>query len=161
MKRIFLILVLTAIAAVGAAAQKADERAAIGVVENLFSKMADHDPAAIAALWTKDSSLTALVSGKDGKKRIVAFSGEAFSRNFAEKKNEIKELMYAPEAEVDGDLAVVYGRYVFFVDSKVSHCGLNSFNLVRIDGAWKIANAISSIDPNGCTAKEKKMKASK
>lgn len=161
MSRIFLAIAVLVFATVCASAQKAEERAAIGVVENLFAEMANHNPAAIAALWTKDSNLTALVTGKDGKKRVVAFSGEVFSRNFAEKKNEIRELMYAPDAEVDGDLAVVYGRYVFFVDAKVSHCGLNSFNLVRSDGVWKIANAVSSIDPNGCTAKEKKMKAPK
>jgi hypothetical protein len=53
----------------------------------------------------------------------------------------------------------VHGRYVFFVDGKISHCGLNSFNLVRSDGIWKIANAVSSIDPGSCTDREKALKA--
>ena len=135
-----------------------DAKAALGVVNTMFDEMANHNPAAIAALWTKDSNLAAVITRKDGKKQTVAFNGEAFSKNFAEKRGEIKEEMYAPKVEVDGDLALVYGRYVFFSDGKLSHCGLNAFHLIRIDGVWKIANAVSSIDAGGCNEKEKSIK---
>lgn len=141
-------------------AQKADDsRDALAVVNKMFAEMANHNPTAIAELFFKDSNLTALISRRDGKKQVSAFTGEVFSKNFAEKRGEINETMYAPTVSVDGDLAVVHGRYVFFVDGKVSHCGLNSFNLVRAEGVWKIANAISSIDPGSCTEKERAMKA--
>jgi len=60
--------------------------------------------------------------------------------------------------EVSGDWAMVWGRYVFWVNDKISHCGINQFNLVRIDGTWKIANGASTIDRNDCSEKEKAMK---
>ncbi len=139
--------------------QKTEEsKKVFGVIETMFAEMANHNPTGIAALWTKDSNLAALVTRRDGKKQNVAFTGEAFSKNFAEKRNEIKEVMYKPTVEIDGDLAMVYGRYVFFSDGKLSHCGLNAFHLIRIDGTWKIANAISSMEPTGCTKKEKSIK---
>ena len=67
--------------------------------------------------------------------------------------------MYAPEVKIFGDLALVFGRYVFFVDNKISHCGVNAFHLVRTDTGWLIAGASTTIEPQGCTEQEKAMKA--
>lgn len=140
-------------------AQKSDDKSdALSVINKMFAEMANHNPPAIAEVWTKESSLVAIVAGRDGKKRTVTFTGETFSKNFAEKKGEIKEDMYAPKVEVDGDIALISGRYAFFVDGKLSHCGLNAFQLVRLDGVWKVANAVSSIDAGGCNETEKALK---
>ena len=53
---------------------------------------------------------------------------------------------------------MVWGRYIFFVSNKVSHCGIDQFNLFRTADGWKIANGASTIDPTACTDKEKAMK---
>jgi hypothetical protein len=157
MKRNFWLMALMAFFAINASAQADDAKDAFGVIEKMFTEMANHNPPAIAELFTKDANLTAIIKGKDGKSRIVPFTGEAFSKNFAEKRGELKEVMYAPKTEIDGDLAIVYGRYVFFVNDKLSHCGVNAFHLVRTDAGWKIANASSTIDPGNCNEKEKAM----
>lgn len=159
MRKLLFVLTLLFVVSVPVLAQKADEKQQVlAVVDKMFAEMANHNPSAIAALYTKDSNLTAIIRRKDGKNAITAFTGETFSKNFAEKKNEIEELMYAPKVEVDGDLAMIWGRYVFFVDGKISHCGVNAFHLVKTDEGWKVANASSTIDPTNCTEKEKKIK---
>ena len=160
MKKTALIFSIIAIFTMSAFAQKADDsKDALAVVTKMFAEMANHNPAAIAGLYTKNSNLTAIIKRKDGKNTIVAFTGEAFSKNFAEKKNDIREDMYAPEVKVFGDLASIWGRYVFFVDGKIAHCGINAFHLVRTDAGWRIANASTTIDAQGCTEQEKAMKA--
>lgn len=161
MKKIIFLFVFLTTVSVSAFAQSADEKDALAVANTMFAEMANHNPAGISALWTKDAMLTAIIRGKDGKNKIVTFTSEAFSKNFVEKKNEIKELMYAPETKVDGDLALVSGRYVFFVDGKISHCGVNAFHIVRTDAGWKIAAASSTIDATNCTTEEKAMSAGK
>lgn len=159
MRKLLFILTLLVLVSISAVAQKSDDKQSVlAVVDKMFDEMANYNPAAIAALYTKDSNLTAIIRRKDGKNTIMAFTGEAFSKNFAEKKNEIKEEMYAPKVEIDGDLAMVWGRYVFFVDGKIAHCGVNAFHLVKTDEGWKIDNASSTIDPTSCTKKEKEMK---
>ena len=160
MKKILTVTFLTLAISISIFAQKDDAKDALAVVDKMFAEMANHNPAAIAELFTKDSNLTAIIKRKDGKTAIAAFTGEAFSKNFAEKKGEIKEDMYEHKTLIDGDLAMVWGRYVFFVDGKISHCGLNSFHLVRTETGWKIANASSTIDSTGCNEKEKAMKIS-
>lgn len=159
MKKILFVIIFTLSIVLPAIAQKNDDsKDTLAVVNTMFVEMANHNPPAIAALYTTNSNLAALIKTKDGKSVIRNFTGEAFSKNFAEKKSEIKEDMYAPDVKIFGDLALVWGRYVFFVDGKVSHCGVNAFHLVRTDAGWKIANASSTIEPQGCTKSEKKRK---
>lgn len=159
MKRIifcFSILVLTAAAAFGQSAD--DKKAVLGVVNQLFTEMAASNPAGILAVHTPTSDLAGVFRQKDGKTAYQSINGDKFSKMFADKTKVMKEEMYAPNVEVSGDWAMVWGRYVFFVDEKLTHCGINQFNLVRIDGTWKIANGASTIDPTDCSEKEKAMK---
>jgi hypothetical protein len=115
--------------------------------------------AGIMATGTPENQLVAVQKTRDGKTRVSVISGEAFSKFFT-KPNSAKEIMYAPKVEVSGDWAMVWGRYVFFADGKLSHCGINQFNLVRTEAGWKIANGASTIfpDQSDCSEKEKAMK---
>jgi hypothetical protein len=160
MKKSALIISIIAIFSMSAFAQKADDtKDTVAVVNKMFAEMAAHNPAGIVALYTKEAQLAAVIKNKEGKSVTRTFPVEVFSKNFAEKKSELKEDMYAPEAKIFGDLALVYGRYVFFVDNKISHCGVNAFHLVRTDTGWLIAGASTTIEPQGCTEQEKAMKA--
>lgn len=141
-------------------AQKADDaKDALAVVNRLFEMMAAHNPAEIVALHTPEAQLVAVMKNKEGKTVNRTIKAEDFSKNFAEKKAEILEDMYAPKTEVFGDFAQVWGRYVFFVNGKISHCGVNAFHLVRAEAGWRIAGASSTMEPQGCTEQEKMMKA--
>ena len=160
MKKTALIFAFIAIFAIGAFAQKTDDsKAALSVVNKMFDEMAAHNPAGILALYTKEAQLAAVIKTKDGKSVTRMIPVEGFSKQFAEKKNEIKEVQYDSEVKIFGDLALVYGRYVFFIDNKVSHCGVNAFHLARTETGWLIAGASTTIEPQGCTDKEKAMKA--
>jgi hypothetical protein len=160
MKKILTAVVFVLTISISAFAQKADDsKDALAVVNKLFDMMAAHNPAEIVALHTPEAQLVAVMKNKEGKSVNRTFKAEDFSKNFAEKKAEILEDMYAPKVEVSGDFAQVWGRYVFFVGGKISHCGVNSFHLVRTDAGWRIAGAASTMEPQGCTEQEKAMKA--
>ena len=139
--------------------QKTDDKTAVlNVVNQLFTEMAAANPAGIIALNTPDAQLTVVIKGKDGKTRFEVINREAFSKFFTDKTAVIEELMYDPKVVVDGEWAMVWGRYIFFVSKKISHCGIDQFNLFRTTDGWKIANGASTIDSAACTDKEKKMK---
>ena len=113
--------------------------------------------AGILATGTPENQLVGIRKTKEGKARIDVINAEAFTKFFT-KADAVEEVMYAPNVEVSGDWAMVWGRYVFWVVDKISHCVINQFNLVRVDGAWKSANGASTIDRNDCSEKEKAMK---
>jgi hypothetical protein len=159
MKKIFAAILFTAAFSLQGFAQKADDaKDALAVVNKLFDMMAAHNPAEIVALHTPEAQLVAIMKNREGKSVNRTFKAEAFSKNFAEKKAEILENMYAPKVEVFGDFAQIWGRYVFYVNGSISHCGVNAFHLVRTEAGWRIAGASSSMEPQGCTDEEKAMK---
>jgi hypothetical protein len=157
MKKTLLMILL---AATFSLAQKPDDKAAaLAVVNQLFAEMSAANPPGIIDLHTgADSQLAAIRKTKEGKMRLDMINRDAFSKFFTDKTVQTKETMYDPKVEVSGDWAMVWGRYVFWVNGKVSHCGIDQFNLVRTEAGWKIANGASTVDPGACTDKEKAMK---
>lgn len=158
MKRLLFLTMVAVGSALPVVGQKTDDKAAVlGVVQKLFDEMAAANAGGIIATGTAENQLVAIRKMRDGKTRIDVIGGEAFSKFFT-KPGAVKEVMYDPKVEVSGGWAMVWGRYVFFAEGKLSHCGINQFNLVRTDAGWKIANGASTIDPGDCTEKEKAMK---
>jgi len=43
-------------------------------------------------------------------------------------------------------IAVVWTPYEFHVNGEFSHCGVDAFSLVRIDGQWKIAGIVYTVE---------------
>jgi hypothetical protein len=160
MKKLTIIFSIIALFSISAFAQNRDDsKDALAVVNKMFDMMAAFKPSEIVALHTPEAQLVAIMKNKEGKSNIRTIKAEDFSKNFAEKKAELLEDMYAPKVEVSGDFAQVWGRYVFFVNGKVQHCGVNAFHLVRTDVGWRIAGASSTMEPQGCTEEEKARKA--
>ena len=155
---IYAAAILSAFSAMAFGQKTDDKAAALAVVDQLFAEMAAANPPGIIALNTKDAQLAAIRKTKDGKVRLDVINREEFSKFFTDKTAVIQEYMYDPKVVVDGDWAMVWGRYVFFVSNKLSHCGIDQFNLVRTPEGWRLANGASTIDPGACTDKEKKMK---
>ena len=126
-----------------------DETSAIAVVNKLFAAMKAKDAEQIKSVFSSEGQLIAIDRPRDGKgaSKTRFLTGDAFAAMIAENKGpDYIELMPSPEARVTGDLAVVSGRYTFHVGEKLSHCGTNTFNLVRTDTGWKIANAASTLE---------------
>lgn len=63
----------------------------------------------------------------------------------------IEEMKYETVL-VNGDMAQVWGPYVFLANSVVSHCGINSLSMVKTaDGTWKVANTSFTMErPSEC-----------
>lgn len=126
-----------------------DNKAAVQIVEKLFAGMKAKNAEAISALFLKEGQLVAIDRPRtgDGPSTTRVFTGEAFAKLIAESKaGEFNEVMKNPEVKVFGDMALVFGRYTFHVGDKFSHCGTNSFQLVRTADGWKIGNVASTLE---------------
>lgn len=154
----FLLLLFFALSMPVPAQSSAEKAAAGDVVTKLFVAMNRADADGIRSAFSSgDSQIVAIRRSKEGKSSSHSLSAETFSKAFT-KPGSAVELMYALRVEVDGDWAMVWGRYVFYSEGKLSHCGINQFNLLRTDAGWKIVNAASTMDANACTAQEKALR---
>ena len=157
--KFFTTIAVTLIFAVAAFGQADDKKAVLAVVNELFTHMRGANAAGILATGTPENQLVGIRKTKEGKTRIDVITADAFSKFFT-KADGVEEVMYDPKVEISGDWAMVWGRYVFFIGDKISHCGINQFNLVRTEAGWKIANGASTMNAADCTEKEKAMKSS-
>jgi hypothetical protein len=48
------------------------------------------------------------------------------------------ERIWRQDVQVDGNLASAWTEYTFFLGEKMSHCGVNAFQLFRSETGWKI-----------------------
>jgi formylglycine-generating enzyme required for sulfatase activity/ketosteroid isomerase-like protein len=129
---------------------KTDDVAEAAAIPNkLFAAMREKNADAIRALFMPEGQLVAIDKPRDGQglSKTRVFSADAFAKAIAgAKAPEFIEIMEHPKVEIFGDMALVYGRYTFHVGDKFSHCGTNSFHLVRTADGWKIANAASTLE---------------
>ncbi len=51
---------------------------------------------------------------------------------------------------IDANLASVWAPYEFYLGSKFSHCGYDSFQLVKLADGWKIAHVIDTRRKEKC-----------
>jgi hypothetical protein len=51
---------------------------------------------------------------------------------------------------IDANLASVWAPYEFYLGSKFSHCGYDSFQLVKLAEGWKIAHIIDTRRKEKC-----------
>lgn len=149
-KIIYGIIVLIFVA--GASAQKdqnEDSKTASEIPDRLFAAMRAKDFEAIRAVFTPEGQLVAIDKPRDGKgiSKTRVFTAAAFAKTISEAKGaDYIEKMPTKDVKISGDMAVVSGRYTFYVGDKFSHCGMNTFNLVRTETGWKIANAASTLE---------------
>jgi hypothetical protein len=55
-----------------------------------------------------------------------------------------------PTILIRSPIAVIWGEYEFLIDGEFSHCGVDSADLVKIDGEWKIANFMWTVEKEDC-----------
>ncbi len=126
-----------------------DIKAASEVPDRLFAAMRGKNFGEIRAVFVPEGQLVAIDKPRDGKglSKTRIFTAEMFAKAISETKGvEFIEKMPNKDVRISGDLAVVAGRYTFYADEKFSHCGTNTFNLVRTETGWRIANAASTLE---------------
>jgi hypothetical protein len=55
-----------------------------------------------------------------------------------------------PTVTIHGRIAEVWGEYEFLRDGKFSHCGIDSFTLLKTDQGWKVATIVYTAETTGC-----------
>lgn len=121
------------------------------VINTMFLAMKNVDTALLRSTFTDQAILQTFGRPKDGKLTITDEKVSDFATSISgAKKNSLDERIVFDVVKVDGPLAIVWTPYNFFYNGEFSHCGVNSFQLVRLDGTWKIQYLIDTRRKAGC-----------
>jgi hypothetical protein len=150
-KILFLLTLITTFTSLFSNAQTAEDSVKT-IVNNLFTAMKNADTALLRSTLANEAIFQTVSRDKDGNtivrteevKDFIDFVGK-------QPKGDADERITFGSVKIDGALASVWTPYNFYAGGKFSHCGANSFQLVRLKGEWKIQYLIDTRRRQGCT----------
>ncbi len=135
----------------GNAKSQSTEDSVKAVVNNLFSAMKTSDEAMLLSCFADSALLQTIATNKEGNRFIKNESIKAFAASIATApKGALDERITFDMIKIDGSLASVWTPYTFYFSEKFSHCGVNSFQIVRTGKGWKIQYLIDTRRKQGC-----------
>jgi hypothetical protein len=120
------------------------------VINKFFAAMKDADAAGMQACFA-DSALLQTVINKNEQTSVRSESIKDFVA-FVSKlaKGDADERITFETVKSDGSLAIAWTSYNFYYKGNFSHCGTNSFQVVNLEGQWKIQYIIDTRKKTGC-----------
>lgn len=120
-------------------------------VNRLFEGMKNADAEMIKSSFTDSAILQSVSVDKQGKTVIKTDPITEFAESVGKlNKGDADERISFDVVRIDANLAIAWTPYKFYYKGNFSHCGVNSFQLVRVNGAWKIQYIIDTRRRKGC-----------
>jgi hypothetical protein len=153
MRTITAIVVLASLGASSLMAQSDAERAAVmAPVHRLFDAMRAGDSAMARTVFHEEARLLGLVE-REGQTTVRASSIDGFLAAIGRPHDQVwDEKIWDWEVRIDDNLATVWTWYAFYLGDTFSHCGIDSFQLLRIEGEWNVVSLADTRRRSGCEA---------
>ncbi|WP_246539010.1 nuclear transport factor 2 family protein [Litoribacter ruber] len=131
--------------------QENSEKAVENTIAKLFDGMRDKDQAALEAVFHEKAIMHTVT--ENGEQAAL---GENSVRDFVNRiavtpaETRLDERILEYHIRVDGEMASAWTPYEFYVNDSFSHCGVNSFQLIKENGDWKITYVMDTRRKVGC-----------
>lgn len=149
MKRFLLFLTASFLIQTQSRAQTAEDSVK-AVVNQLFQGMKEARPDLVKTAFADSAVLQTIVRGREGFEVRNEQVAEFVASLSKIPKGDADERIQFETIRIDGPLAIVWTPYQFYYKGQFSHCGVNSFQLVKIKGEWKIQYLIDTRRKQGC-----------
>jgi serine/threonine protein kinase len=126
-----------------------EEAAVLAAIDGFFESMSARDTATFATFQTPDG-MTYAQRLDEGQWVLKRRSNQQLIKAHEEGIAAVAETYWEPTVMIRGPLAVVWAPYEFRRDGEVSHCGIDVFNMLKIDGRWVVGNAMWTVEPDAC-----------
>jgi hypothetical protein len=148
----FFLLFCTTLLAQGQ--ETADKKAVIGIVNRFFEALEKKDTALYSSLVMHNAQIW--VSRKRNDSILTPM------RSFAEdiqklplNKETLFEKALSYDVSLHRNIAAVWAPYTFHLNTRLSHCGIDVFTLLKTAQGWKIVSAVYTVEPDACAELQK------
>ena len=129
-------------------AQDVSEKEVVKPIESLFNAMKSADSIGVKNAFSGSAMMQTF--GKN--QEIRTDKVEDFAKQVgASQAGDLDERFTISKILVDGNMASVWVPYQFYYKGNFSHCGVNSFQLAKINNEWKIQYIIDTRRKDNCT----------
>lgn len=137
-----------------ALAEPGDREAILAVMDKAFAAVRSNDPDDWRAIQLAEGTTLSFRPGPAGKPDELEMriaNNEAFIADLKPDGHEYMERWTGePTVLIRGPIAVIWGEYEFWIDGEFSHCGVDSADLVKVEGEWKVANFMWTVEKDNC-----------
>lgn len=120
-------------------------------ITGMFQAMKNADSIGLQQSFSPTAVMQTISRNKEGETVVRTESVSAFSSSINRlSKGDADERITFGAVHIDGPMASVWTPYEFYYKGNFSHCGVNSFQLVRHNGVWKIQYIIDTRRKEGC-----------
>jgi flagellar biosynthesis regulator FlbT len=120
-------------------------------INQLFEGMKNSNALLIQSSFADSAVLQTISHNKDGKTIVLNETVRAFASSVSKLiKGDADERIVFDVIKIDESLAIVWAPYKFYYKGNFNHCGVNSFQLVKLNGEWKIQYLIDTRHKNNC-----------
>lgn len=112
----------------------------VRAAETFFAALRSNDKTALARTM-RDDGVIYVHDRRDPQNPRIATraTGEHLTR-WESSPQGTDEYMRYDTVLVDGDMALIWGPYVFLLNGEPTHCGINSMSLARTGEGWRVSN---------------------
>lgn len=152
MKNIFLVISICLAGLFNSPLTFAQEEVAIQqVIATLFEGMKEKDLSKIEVAFLGDAMMQTVIASAEGATTGTNTAQDFFNRIATTPAETIlDEQILDYQIKVDGQMAAVWTPYRFYVNGAFSHCGVNSFQMVKTSVGWKITYIIDTRRKENC-----------
>lgn len=150
MKKIVLVLLIFTSFQVNS--QEDEKMAVQKTVEDFFAAFHAQDSVKMRSLTAEGITLQSIGTNKEGETELRVSDFGGFLKNIVgiPKERKFQEKINSYNIQVDGPMANAWTEYEFWIDGKLSHCGVNSFQMINEGDGWKIIYLIDTRRREGC-----------
>ena len=112
----------------------------IAAADAFFAALRDPDKAALANELLAEAVIFVHDRRDPSNPRTTIVPAGAHLESWLQSAPGVDEYMSYESVLVDGTMAHVWGPYVFLLNGKPTHCGINSMSMSRTEKGWKVGN---------------------
>lgn len=127
-----------------------EEAEVLEVLDRLFDGMRARDGETVASAFHPQAALAVAPEGAPPGTPPTVTPASDFVASVGAGGPPFHEPYFAPEVRIDGNLAHVWTFFRFYAGDQFSHCGTNSFQLLRSQEGWSIVFAAYSRQTVDC-----------
>lgn len=150
-RNLFLLVFIFGLGSAPAFSQSEEDQVR-AVIISLFDGMRAKNPIQLEAAFAPQALMNTIVT-TDESAEVKSNSVADFVKRIADTPadTQLDERILDYQIQIDGNLASAWAPYRFYVNEKFSHCGVNSFQLVKMSTGWKIVYIIDTRRKEPCT----------
>jgi hypothetical protein len=147
----YFFILLTTMTLVGKTNAQTAEDSVKAVINKMFTAMKHADGEMLKSTFSDSIVFQTIGRNKEGKLVVRNESPVRFAEQISKATpNSLDEQITFDVVKTDGPLAIAWTPYRFYLNGQFSHCGVNSFQLVRINSEWKIQYIIDTRRKQDC-----------